>query len=204
MINSKRKEENNFSLKGYLIEYPLLVNVCVSDFIGDFQDQFVRRNSDGKYVLKKKFSKKALKEIFSDYLLKNIAVLKNKIDGVLIVTDSSKERRESFVMIEDDIDISLDKIEIVLEELFNNFFSSKRQIQNVIWCKHSRLLSNDWGKILEKKVFGKKNFRNLNDELTKKKLCVKEKTKAMSFTSGETKLIVDECVEYVIETLKGV
>ena len=203
-INNKKKE-NNFSLKGYFIEYPLLVNACIADFIVDFQDQFAR-NLSGKYVLmrKKKFSRKALKEIFFDYLMKNISILKNKIDGVLIVADSGKERRESFAMIEDDIDISLDRIETILEELFNNFFSSKRQIQNVVWCKHSRLLSKDWEKILERKVFGKKNFRNLNDELTKKKLCIKEKTKALSFTSGETKLIVDECVGYVLETLKGV
>ena len=201
----------DFSTRGYFVRYPLLANACVLDFVNDFQDQFAK-DERGRYVLKKKISESNLKQLFFDYLCRELIAIQDRIskDGkkvfkkILVVADSGFERRKSFAMVEQDIDIGLEKIETTLDFLFNRFFTKKRWMPNVVWCKHNQLLSEDWEKILQKKVFGKKNFdAKLADAewLEKKKICIVEKTSPNCLSGDAAKNVVDECVDYVLESI---
>lgn len=203
----------DFTPKGYFIEYPFLMDASIKQFIDDFQDSFIQKKD--KFVLTKRFSKKSLKALFLNYLAKTISKIHSKHllthpeykNVSFIIADSGIERRTKIELLEQDIDIGIDKIESTLQEIFNDLFLKKSKIETAnetrsIICKHAYLLSSDWKKILEKKIFGKSNFM----DLTEKNVCIREQTsneKIMSLSRRENDLIIEEAVEWAKKELEA-
>lgn len=212
-LKSNQSIISDFTPKGYFVEYPFLMDLAIKQFIDDFQDSFVQKKD--KFVLTKRFSKKNLKTLFLNYLAKTIARIHSKRvlthpeykNISFIVADSGIERRTNIELLEQDIDIGIDKIESVLQEIFDDWFLKKSKIETVdrtrsIICKHTYLLSGDWKKILEKKIFGKSNFTDLTEE----NVCIREQTsdeKIRSLSRRENDLIIKEAVEWVKKELEA-
>ncbi len=217
--NSQHQDQNlrsktnvlDFSPRGYLIRYPLLVDASTKRFIDDFQDDF-KQLKNGVFKLKIQLSQKSLRELLSRYIDETISSLLSKArqgprplqNDWIIISDSGSFRRASFQMLENDIDIGLKRIENIFNSLFNGFMRQRQQNQRLIYCKHRLLTSTDWAKICEKRIFGKKNFTNLSEN--QNPICVKEDlTKEISeLSKKENSLIVKECSTWILEQMRVV
>lgn len=201
----------DFTPKGYLIRYPLLVDSCVLRLVDDFQSDFKRRK-DGSYVLAKKFSYKDMKTLLERYLYEERDRLLSKaFQGLspsksdwIIVADSGSDRRASYKMIESDIDIGLKRIETIFNSIFNNFMRQKRCTDQTIYCKHRLLLSSDWELICKKKLFGARLLTVLTPRKSKviEESTTDEKTRSLS--KSEQGLVVKEAVGWVKDFLKRI
>ena len=200
----------DFSPKGYLIRYPFLVNACVLKFIEFFQDDFVR-TKNGTFKIARKISAKTLKELLSKFLHDELSKFVFEKNSWLLISDSGYERRLCYEMVENDIDIDLNKMEKILDSIFNKFMKQKHNDARTIWCKHKLLISDDWEKICALKVFGKKRFEVADKELSERKKCIVEKfkdldaeTESMLSKKETSQLIVKECADYVLEKIASV
>ena len=170
----------DFTPKGYFVEYPFLMDAAVRLFIDSFQDSFVQKGD--KFVLRKTFSRKNLKDLLLSCLSESVHRICSKRlqahpeykNVSFIVAASGIERREKTVLLEPDIDIGIDKIDAVFQEIFDELFLKKRKLDvseaRLLFLKHSYLASYNWKKILEKKVFGRSNFV----DATEPGCCLKE------------------------------
>lgn len=201
--SSKSKEKvDSFVPKGYFLEYPFLVDLCIRRFIDDFQNFFVEKK--GKYVLTKRFSLKNLEILFSSYLSEERSKIVSEIsksdssskNAIVIVSASGNERHVAYCLKESDIDIGIENVEKVFNKIFDSWFKKKKE-DVFLFCKHNWLTSSDWEKICKKKIFGKKNFMVLSTDLK----TIYEKTddeKIRSLSKNEQDLIVNEAIEWII------
>ena len=203
--SSKSKKENiaSFVPKGYFLEYPFLIDVCIKRFIDDFQNFFIEKN--GKYVLTKKFSNKNLEILFSSYLSEERSRIVSEIsksdslskNAIVIVSASGNERHVAYGLKESDIEIGIDKIEKVLNKIFDRWFKKKKD-GIFLFCKHNWLTSSDWEKICKKKVFGKKNFVVLSSSDLKTISEKVDSEKIRSLSKEDQDLIVNEAVDWIL------
>ena len=202
--SSKSKEKiDSFVPKGYFLEYPFLVDLCIRRFIDDFQNFFVEKN--GKYVLTKRFSNKNLETLFSSYLLEERSKIVSNIsssdssykNAIVIVSVSGSERHTSYELKESDIDIGIDKIEAVLNRIFDRWFKKKKD-GIFLFCRHNWLTSSDWENICKKKIFGNKNLIVLSSS-DLKTISEKIDNKKMETLSKENqRIIVEEAVNWIL------
>lgn len=205
---SSNLSQIDFSPKGYLIRYPLLVDACVKRFIDDFQDDF-KAQKNGVFKLRKLPSKKQLKQLLETYLDETINSILSKafnktrpsMADWIIVSDSGSLRRACFKMLENDVDISLNKFETIFNDLFDERMSlSFSSPHPIIYCKHKLLLADDWGeKICKAKIFGKEHFFTLDKK--QKPLCViealNENDALPTMSKKENALIINECIDWL-------
>lgn len=203
--SSKSKKENiaSFVPKGYFLEYPFLIDICIRRFIDDFQNLFVEKN--GKYVLTKRFSNKNLETLFSSYLLEERSKIVSKIsssdssykNAIVIVSASGSERHVSYELKESDIDIGIDKIEAVLNRIFDRWLKKKKD-GVFLFCRHNWLTSSDWENICKKKIFGNKNLIVLSSS-DLKTISEKIDNKNIETLSKENqRIIVEEAVNWIL------
>lgn len=205
--NSETEEAlSNFLPKGYFLEYPFLIDLCVKRFIDDFQNSFVEKK--GRYVLTKSLSNKNLEILFSSYLSEERSRIVSSISSgvsqenstIVIVSSSGRDRHVSYCLKEKDIDIKIEKIEKIFNRLFDKFFKEQNKKDNFIFCKHSLLLSSDWETICRKKIFGKKNFYVLSNNLK----VIEEKTsdeKVKTLSKEEQRIVVKEASDWILNQL---
>lgn len=201
--NSKQQKILDFSPKGYLIRYPFLLDRCVKRFIDDFQDDF-KQLKNGTFKLKAQLSRKALSDLFQKYFSEELSKVISSVSSDtekcvwFFVSDSGDLRRKNYQTLETDIDIGLKNIEKTANKLFNRLLAHRQQNPNVVYCKHSSLLSEDWAKILSKKIFGKENFSVLDSAYEMQ--CIKEELDEEFYSKNSKKenaLLVKECVEWI-------
>lgn len=202
----------DFSPRGWLISYPLLVDLCLQRFIEDFSEDF-KATKDGRFKLKKSLSAAALKELMASYLDESISsVLSKALDGLplakndwIIVADSGSDRRVSYEMVEKDIDIGLEKIVRMLEALFNRSMRSRQRDAQTIWCKHRLLLAEDWAKVCKKKVFGRDHFTTVLSGQKKPRVVreVVSNEKVSALSKSEQTVAVKEAAGWIFSQLSS-
>ena len=207
--------EADFSPRGCLIRYPLLVSAAVERLVSDFQDDF-KQLKDGTFKLAIKLPNKTLTELLAKYLSEErFRILSKARQGLrnynnvwCIVSDSGSFRRAFYEFSENDVDVGMKRIEKIADALFNKWMKHGDGDRRAIWCKHKLLTSDDWERICAVKVFGKTRFEVVDKELSERRKCVVEKfkdldseTESMLSKKETSQLIVKECADYVLEKI---
>ena len=215
LLSCDVSRSTDFSPRGYLIRYPLLVSASVLRFVNDFQDDF-KQLPDGSFKLAKRVPNKTLTELLTKYLDEERSrILSKAFYGLapghndwFIVSDSGSLRRAFYKFPENDVDVGIERIEKIVDALFNRWMRRGNGDARIVWCKHKLLTSDDWESVCAAKVFGRRSFKTIDKCLLKGKQGAVEVLKELDPETKErlskketSQLIVKECADYVLEKI---